>query len=237
MTSSDTTAAITYPRPLGGCLPFLPGLLAPPDEAVAPKVWRDSTAAAIAWQPEPQREKMRRWKRIRRFDGQGHRKGHHGGIIGTTAMTVARSLIFDFFNYRTGRLDPAKASIAKATKLCERAVADALNKLRELGVIRWIRRCRESTVGGRHVLEQDTNAYSLRPATEWRGFRELPEPPPPERGTWGDPAPMPSVLAQAVAEPDLRSKIAVLQVDPGDRLAEALASLGRRLAVATDAKA
>jgi hypothetical protein len=223
MPSSDTTAAITYPRPIGGCLPFLPGLLAPPDEVAAPKVWRGSTTASVAWRPEPQREKMRRWRRIRRFDGQGHRKGHHGGIIGTTAMAVAHSLIFDFYDYRTGRLDPAKSSIAKATKICERAVADALTKLRDLGVIRWIRRCRQSIVDGRHVLEQDTNAYSLRPEAEWRGFRPM-DPPLPEHGTWGAPDPM------AVPTGSLTATADFLEAEADGPVNAALASFARTFA-------
>ena len=44
----------------------------------------------------------------------------------------------------------------------------------------------------------------------------------------GEPAPMPSVLAQAAAEAgDLRAVVGILGTDPKDRLAAALASLGR----------
>ena len=50
----------------------------------------------------------------------------------------------------------------------------------------------------------------------------------PAPGTWGEPAPMLSVLAQAAAEAgDLRAVVGVLATDPKDRLARALASLGR----------
>ena len=55
---------------------------------------------------------------------------------------------------------------------------------------------------------------------------EPPVPAPP--GTWGEPAPMPSVLAQAPPETgDLRAVVNVLASDPKDRLTAALASLGR----------
>ena len=46
-------------------------------------------------------------------------------------------------------------------------------------------------------------------------------------GTWGDPPPMLSAVAQAVLEGDLAGKVHVLASDPKDRLAAALARLGR----------
>jgi hypothetical protein len=50
---------------------------------------------------------------------------------------------------------------------------------------------------------------------------------PPGRATWGDPAALPSALAQAALEGDLAGKVQVLASDPKDRLAAALARLGR----------
>ena len=92
----------------------------------------------------------------------------------------------------------------------------------------WVRRCAESWRDGRFVLEQQTNAYAVLPDTQWRGYRPPLEVPGPAPGTWGAPAPMPSVLAQAAAETgDLRAVVNVLASDPKDRLARALASLGR----------
>src|SRR4051812_49112455 len=47
-------------------------------------------------------------------------------------------------------------------------------------------------------------------------------------GTWGDHPPLlPSVLAQAAQESDLGAVVRVLGTDPTDRLAAALARLGR----------
>ena len=83
------------------------------------------------------------------------------------------------------------------------------------------------------MLEQETNAYAVLPDTQWRGYRPPQEPPAPAPGTWGDipPPPMPSVLAQAAQEgregSDLRSVVQILAADPKDRLAAALARLGR----------
>jgi len=65
------------------------------------------------------------------------------------------------------------------------------------------------------VLEQQTSAYAVLPDTQWRGYRAPLKAPAPRRAPCGvEPAPMPSVLAQAAAE-------------TGDLLARALASLGR----------
>jgi hypothetical protein len=46
-------------------------------------------------------------------------------------------------------------------------------------------------------------------------------------GHVGEPTPMPSVLAQAAQETELRAAVNVLATDPKDRLAAVLASLGR----------
>jgi hypothetical protein len=77
------------------------------------------------------------------------------------------------------------------------------------------------------VLEQDTNAYAVLPESQWRGYRASPEPPAPAAGTWGEPAPMLSAVAQAALEGDLAGKVQALAADPKDGLAAALARLGR----------
>jgi hypothetical protein len=53
--------------------------------------------------------------------------------------------------------------------VCVRTVATALQRLRELGILHWLRRCAKSWQDGRFVLEQETNAYAVLPATQWRG--------------------------------------------------------------------
>jgi hypothetical protein len=69
------------------------------------------------------------------------------------------------------------------------------------------------------------------PASQWRGYREPPEPPPPAPGTWGDHPPLPSVVAQAAVERQsggaIQDAIRVLETDRTDVLALALARLGR----------
>jgi hypothetical protein len=73
--------------------------------------------------------------------------GRHGGAVGHTGLQVLHTLIFDFLNYASGRLDPSYAAIARKANVCERAVATALKRLRELGILNWVRRCAQSWQG------------------------------------------------------------------------------------------
>ena len=88
-----------------------------------------------------------------------------------------------------------------------------------------MRRCAESWRDGRFVLEQETNAYAVLPESQWRGYRPPAEPPAPAPGTWGDPPPLLSGVAQAALEGDLRGEGAALRPEPAG-LAAALARLG-----------
>jgi hypothetical protein len=106
-------------------------------------------------------------------------------------------------------------------------VATALQRLKALGILNWVRRCAERCADGRFVLEQETNAYAVLPESQWRGYRAPPEPPGPAPGTWGEPTPMLSAVAQAALEGDLAGKVQALASDPKDGLAAALARLGR----------
>jgi hypothetical protein len=86
----------------------------------------------------------------------------------------------------------------------------------------WVRRCAGSWRDGRFVLEQETNAYAVLPENQWRGYRPPAEPPAPAPGTWGGPVPpLPSAVALAALEADLRGKVQALSTDPGDALARA----------------
>ena len=213
-------------------LPPLPGFGWPTTHAAWP-VWSDSTTKEIRFQPMPKKIATRLWHRARDFDRQTRRKDHHGGAVGHAALQVLHTLIFDFLNYASGRLDPSYAAIARKANVCERTVASALKRLREIGILNWVRRCAQSWQDGRFVLEQETNAYAVLPSSQWRGYREPPEAPPPTPGTWGDHPPLPSLLAQAAAERQagatLQGVIGILDSDPGDAVAAALARLGRAL--------
>jgi hypothetical protein len=190
--------------------------------------WSGSTTKEVSFQPMPKKAAVRLWHRARDFDRGTHEPGRHGGTVGHAGLQVLHSLIFDFLNYRTGRLDPSYAAIARKAGVCVRTVATALMHLKELGILNWVRRCAESWRDGRFRLEQETNAYAVLPETQWRGYRPPQEPPGPAPGTWGGPVPsLPSAVTLAALEADLAGKVQALAVDPGDALARALASLGR----------
>jgi hypothetical protein len=219
-------------RSFAQCLPALPGFAGPKTYAAFP-VWSDSTTQDIRFQPMPKKAATRLWHRARDFDRRTRRKDHHGGAVGHAGLQVLHTLIFDFLNYGSGRLDPSHAAIARKANVCERTVRNALARLKALGVLNWVRRCAESWQDGRFVLEQETNAYAVLPDSQWRGYTPPPEAPPPGPGTWGDHPALPPPLAQAVAArqqgSDPGTVIRILDSDPGDELAATLARLGRAL--------
>ena len=218
---------------LAFALPTLPGLPDGPKTYAAWPVWHDSTTKEVRFQPMPKKAATRLWHRARAFDRQTKRKDHHGGAVGHAALQVLHTLIFDFLNYASGRLDPSHAAIARAANVCERTVRNALNRLRDLGILNWVRRCRPVERPSGFTMEQETNAYAVLPEGQWRGYRSPPECPPPSPGTWGDHPALPSVIEQAIAERreggGMRSVIRILASDVGDGLAGALAKLGRAM--------
>jgi hypothetical protein len=212
---------------LSHLLPPLPGFTALARTYAPWPVWTGSTTQPVRFAPMAKKVAVRLWHRARDFDRGTHQPGHHGGAVGHTGLAVLHALVFDFLNHRPGRLDPSYAAIAAKAGVCVRTVASALARLKALGILNWVRRCAERWADGRFVLEQDTNAYAVLPESQWRGYRPPAEPPGPASGTWGDPSPMLSAVAQAALESDLAGKVQALASDPKDGLAAALARLGR----------
>jgi hypothetical protein len=71
---------------------------------------------------------MRAWRAAEAFDRRTHEPGKHGGLLGHTGLIVLRSLLFDFLNLATGRLDPSYEAIAERTGLARSTVIEALNR-------------------------------------------------------------------------------------------------------------
>ena len=215
---------------------ILSGLPVMFEQTYAPfPVWAESTAQPIQFTPLPKKAAVALWHRARDFDRQTKKKGCHGGAIGHTGLLVLHTLIFDFLNFSTGRLDPSYAAIARKANVCERTVADALKQLGELRIITWIRRCSEEWINGRYVRKQLTNAYCLLP-TGWLGYQAPPEMPPLHPSEWGKAPVMPSVHEAAIIElqtgGDRQSVIRILELAPAGGLEAALAKLGRALHLA-----
>ena len=215
---------------MGECLP---GMKEPKTRATWP-VWSGSAEGKVRFQPVTKKDAARLYHRALAFERQTRQPGKQDGAIGRNGLAILRAFLFDFLNYRTGQLDPAYATIAEAACLSVRSVARGLQRLKDAGVLFWQRRCRKGQDSdGRFMLEQESNAYGVRPVSHWRGYRGLPEAPSPEPGTWGDhPCGMRDALAEAVAEgPDapLLAVVRQLENDPGNPLAKVLARLGRSL--------
>ena len=217
---------------------LLPPTIALPLPTTHWPVWSGSITAPIRFAPMPKKAAVKLWHRARDFDRQTKRQGKHGGALGHAALQVLHSLIFDFMNFRTGRLDPGYAAIARAANVCERTVGSALRRLKEAGVLAWVRRCAESVRDGRYVREQETNAYAIQPETAWHGYTAPPAPPPPPSDAWGACPPLPDVLTQAATERALgaapAAMLGILADDRDNLLARALASFGRRIAAKSE---
>jgi hypothetical protein len=197
-------------------------------------VWRDSTTKTVKFMPLPKKQAVKLYHKARAFERQTRRKGKQDGALGRNGLAVLHALIFDFLDYATGELDPAIATIARKACASVASVKRGLRNLKHCGVLNWIRRAGETRdEQGRFCLEQDTNAYGILPASQWNGFLDDPEAPPPYPDTWGAVPPLPSVVEQAIIERrDGASMAAIinrLEDDPGDELAATLACLGRAM--------
>src|SRR3954467_3867744 len=161
-------------------------------------VWRDSTTKTVKFMPLPKKRAVQIFHKARAFERQTRPPGKQDGALGRNGLAVLHALIFDFLNYATGRLDPAIETIARKACISVSSAKRGLTNLKQWSVLHWIRRAAETRdEKGRFCLEQDTNAYGLIPPTQWLGFRDSPEPPPPEPDIWGATPPLPSVLEQA----------------------------------------
>jgi len=219
-------------RSIAYALPALPGFAGPKTYAAWP-VWRDSIMSEPKYQPIPKRRAVQLYHKARRFERQTRRPGRQDGALGRNGILVLHALIFDCLNHASGRLDPSYETIARKACISPRSAARGLARLKLAGVLNWVRRCAASWRDGRFCLEQETNAYAVLPASQWLGYFEPPEAPPPHPSTWGASPPLPPVAELAASDlaagASRRSVLDVLESDPGDGIAAALARLGRTM--------
>lgn len=222
-------------RHISAAMPFVADLRNGISYASWP-VWSGSTTKEARFAPMPRKVAIRIYHKAVEWNRRDKFAGRHGGLVGSHVLLVLHTLIFDFLNHSTGRLDPSYNAIQRKTRLCRQTVATALARLKQLGIINWIRRCSEDhDEHGRFVLRQETNAYALLPSTQWRNFMDIDVPEPPHPATWGASPPLPSLLEQASGIREeggsLAAAAARLDADPNDTLAATLASLGRALGI------
>jgi hypothetical protein len=196
-------------------------------------VWSDSARDEVKYAPVPKKQAIRLYHKARQWN-RLKTAGRYGGTVGSAPLRVLECLLFDFLNYASGRLDPSYEGIARKTGLCRRTIATALARLKELGIIHWLRRCAKDTdAAGRFLLRQQTNAYAVVPASQWRGFVDRDIVPPPDPSAWGAAPPLPSVIEQAIVEQadggSIAAMLRILEADPDDEMASALAQLGNGL--------
>jgi hypothetical protein len=220
---------------VSACFPFIADVKNGTSYA-AWRVWSGSTIKDVHFVPIPKKAAIRIYHKAVAWNRRGKLAGRHGGLIGTYVLQVLHSLIFDFLNHSTGRLDPSYNAIQNATRLCRQTVAKALARLKELGIINWVRRCTEDhDEAGCFMLRQETNAYAILPTSQWVRYVEVQQPEPPHPSTWGACPPLPALLEQAATDAQdgdsIRSIVSRLDADPADELAMTLARLGRTLGV------
>jgi hypothetical protein len=197
-------------------------------------VWRDSTTAKVKFVPLPKKKAVKLFHKARQFERQTRQRGKQDGALGRNGLAVLHALIFDFLHYASGKLEPAIASIARKAAVSVSSAKRGLASLKAAGVLHWIRRAAETRdEQGRFCLEQDTNAYGVIPPSQWLGFIEPKEAPPPHSSTWGATPPLPSVIEQAITERQEGAGDAAiikrLEDDLDDELAAALARFGRAM--------
>ena len=203
---------------LAEIMPGLPGLNGGKPYAAWP-AWSGSYRDEVRFAPMPKKQALKLYHQARAWNRQKS-LGRYGGILGSAAMRVLECLIFDFLNFASGRLDPGYHAIARKTGLSRSTIATALARLKKLGILHWVRRPtadRDHT--GRFVLRQETNAYAVLPASQWRGYAQPESPPDPS--TWGATPPLPPLIEQAITEQDggqgVPALIGLLESDPTDR--------------------
>jgi hypothetical protein len=196
-------------------------------------VWRDSTTAPVRFCPLSKKEAVKLFHKARQFERQTRLPGKQDGALGRNGLAVLHVLIFDCLNYTTGRLDPSQKTIARKACISERSVGRGLTKLKDAGVLTWLRRAGETRdKQGRFCLKQDTNAYAVLPPSQWKGFITHNEPPVPHPTEWGATPPLPDVISQAIThirQGNRQATLAILEADPNDSLALALAGLKRAM--------
>jgi hypothetical protein len=224
-----------FMKSLADFLPPLPGLADSLKSYAPSPVWCDSTTATVQFYPLPKKKAVKLYHKARQFERQTRAKGKQDGAVTRNGLAVLHAMIFGFLDFRTGQLDPGYKAIAKEACISRSSAWRGLQALKDCGVLNWLRRCVPTFENGRCKLEQDTNAYAILPSSQWRGFIEPPEAPPPQSGTWGDhPIGQRDPLIEADTERRMGSGINAMirQLDLGEpgSLAAALAKLGRSLA-------
>lgn len=96
------------------------------------------------------------------YDRKHKQAGKWNGPLGAIGLEVLREL-YRIVDFKTGRLDPAIATICEKLRRSKQAVVDALARLKEHGFLDWVRRSEpiDDAEGAGPRVRQITNAYGF----------------------------------------------------------------------------
>jgi hypothetical protein len=103
-----------------------------------------------------------RMKAAEYYDRKHKQPGKWNGPLGAIGLEVLREL-YRIVDFKTGRLDPAIATICERIRRSKQAVVDALARLKEHGFLDWVRRSEpiDDADGAGPRVRQITNAYGF----------------------------------------------------------------------------
>jgi hypothetical protein len=102
-----------------------------------------------------------RLKAAEHYDRQGKLAGKRNGPLGHVALEVLREL-YRLVDFKSGRLDPAIATVCDRVRRSRAAVVAALTRLKEHGFLTWVRRTEPvENKGAGPQIRQITNAYGF----------------------------------------------------------------------------
>jgi hypothetical protein len=197
------------------------------------KRWRKGSVYGSDFRPLDRNQRAAVLFLAEQLDRNTHQPGRHGGMIGRTGLAVLRALVTRFLDFKTGRLDPSIASIAKAANVARSTAQDALDRLEAAGIIERTRRIARvrmkvwNALAGRFVMAdrvvQQTNAYCLNYAVPHRA----------EHGDLGAPLlrPKASDTGKRSGTNNLINSNASLADLPAGALRDSLERLGKLLAL------
>ena len=108
------------------------------------------------------REIMRQARSIERGTYASREKGQHGGAIGKSALRVLEVLLFVIWPTARRGIYPSLAHLAAKCELSVRTLQTSLAVLKLMGFLDILRRMRRVQTALGVMVQQDTNAYTLR---------------------------------------------------------------------------
>lgn len=111
----------------------------------------------------------------------GRDKGRRRGALTIHDVAVLEYLAFDAWDWTTGKLDCAYSQICRATGIAKATVAQALDRLEQLGLLERMRRFKRiEGDDGEIEVHQANNAYRLQLPPRIRAMLGLRPPPAPD---------------------------------------------------------